>query len=152
MARHRWEWVEGLKPETAVQVGVKHVVKLIADGFDDWPPEILWEDPSGADRFADVVAPGAPRPSLAAFREAIRRVTWELGREHEAIDFYERNHHLERACPARYEQLASELMREYILESFFSLIELTENRVTRRDALEGVALLSRSVEARWSVR
>jgi hypothetical protein len=150
MSERRWNWLEGLKPESAVEVGVKYVARMIADELSDWPPRIVLGDDVAGRRYEELVAPGAKRPSLTAFREAVRRVRWELERDFEAIDHYERNHRLADACPDARDRMGSELMRHFILESFFELIERTDNRVKRADVLVGLEHLDRHVTARWT--
>ncbi len=145
----RFRSPDSLEKNTAVQAGVKYVAGMIADDLSDWPPSIALDDTPRSQRFVELVAPGAKRPSLAAFVEAVKQVRWELERDFEAIAHYERNHHLEQACPDPRDRLASELIRHYILESFLSLIERTENRVKRADVLVGLSRLETHVRARW---
>jgi len=149
MAANRWDWLDGLKPESAIMVAVKHVARMIADELTEWPPAVSHGEGQDSERFAEVLRAGAPRPSLPAFEEAVKRARWELTRDYHAIDFYERNHRLAEACPSARDQLASEVIQHYILESFFTLMERTENRVKRKDVLVGLELLARHVEARW---
>jgi hypothetical protein len=151
MSTNRWNWLEGLKPESAVEVGVKYVASMIADELSDWPPRVIIGEDPASKRFAELLEPGTRRPSLTAFHEAVRRARWELARDYDAIDHYERNHHLADACPSPRDRLGSELMRHFILESFFELIERTENRVKRADVLVGLELLEGHVRARWSM-
>ena len=149
MAINRWEWLEGLKQESAIEVCVKYLVQLIADELTNWPPDVALPEPRGSSRFSDLFTDDSTRPPLTAYNEAIKRVRWELARNFDAIDFYERNHHLAKACPARRDQLASEFIQHYILESFFALMERTEYRVKRKDALVGTDLLARRLEVVW---
>lgn len=141
MAFNRWEWLEGVKPESPITVAVKYMAEQIAKELTEWPPEVMAMEGNGTGAYSDLVAPGSPRPALTAFTEAVKRARWELAREFDAIDFYERNHHLAKACPSARDQRASVFIHHYILESFFVLMEKTEYRVKRKDALVGVDLL-----------
>jgi hypothetical protein len=149
MAANRWEWLEGLKPESAISVAVKYMARLIAEELAGWPPAVEITAEQVESRYADLLAPGAPRPSLTAYREAIKRARMELSRDFEAIDHYERNHLLAKACPATRDQLGSEFIQHYILESFFTLMEKTEYRVKRGDVLKGVDQLESLFEQLW---
>lgn len=146
MTSNRWEWLEGLRPESPVEVAVKYMAKLVADELADWPPEVRAPEGQGPSRFAEVLGPGAARPQMVVFKEAIKRARWELERDFDAIDFYERNHHLARQCPEPKDQLAAEFSRHYILEAFYTLIERTESRVKRKDVLVGVDLVEQRLE------
>ncbi len=148
--KDRFDWLEGLAPQSATAVGVKYAARAIADELTEWPPRIVLGGDPRSQRFAALVAPGAKRPSMTAFREAVKRARWELERNYEAIDHYERNDHLAAACPDERERLGAELMRDFILEYFFELIERTENRVKRADVLVGLDDLERHVAARWN--
>ena len=143
MAFNRWEWLEGVKPESPITVAIKYMAEQISKELRQWPPEVMPVGPNETNSYADILTPGSSRPSLSAFAEAIKRARWELARDFDAIDFYERNHHLAKACPSARDQNASVFIQHYILESFFTLMERTEYRVKRADALEGVDLLER---------
>jgi hypothetical protein len=145
MAFNRWDWLEGLKAESAIAVAVKYMAKLIADELFSWPPEVSLAQGPASSRFSELFEAGAPRPSIAAFEQAIQRARLELARDYDAINFYERNHHLAKACPEPREQLASEFIQHYILESFFVLMEKTNYQVKRKDALVGIDLLERRI-------
>ena len=149
MAFDRWQWLERLEPESAISVAVKYMAKQVADELTSWPPKVIPLEGQGPSRFFQVLEPGAARPSLAAFEEAMKRARWEFARDFDAIDFYERNHHLARACPDSRDQLASEFIQHYILESFFALMEKTEYRVKRKDVIGGVDLLERRIRLVW---
>jgi hypothetical protein len=149
MAINRWEWLEGLKAESAVTAAVKHVAKMIFEELSNWPPEVSTPEGHTPSRYAAVLGPLALRPSVVCFEEAIRRARWELERNYDAIDFYERNHHLAKACPSENDRLASEFIQHYILESYFVLMERTNYRVKRKDALFGVDAFERLVQAAW---
>ncbi len=146
MAFNRWEWLEGLKPESPITVAVKYMAEQISTELTQWPPEVSASDGSETRSYGDILEPGSPRPALAAFGEAIKRARWELARDFDAIDYYERNHHLEKACPSERDQQASVFIQHYILESFFTLMERTEYRVKRKDVLLGVDLLERRLK------
>jgi hypothetical protein len=148
MAFNRWEWLEGLKPESPITVALKFMAEQISQELTKWPPEVTVA--AGQDRagYSELLAAGSPRPSLPAFAEAIKRARWELERNFDAIDFYERNHHLAKACPSPRDQEASVFIQHYILESFFMLMERTEYRVKRKDALLGVDMLERHLKLR----
>ncbi|MCP4444461.1 MAG: hypothetical protein GY811_03840 [Myxococcales bacterium] len=149
MAIDRWEWLEGLKAESPIDVAVKYVAALTADALAAWPPAISAVEGQEGSRFRDVLEPGAERPSLAAYEEAIKRARWELLRDYDAIDFYARNNHIVEACPAKRDQLASEFIQHYVLESFFVLMEKTEYRVKRKDVLPGLAMIDKRVKLVW---
>ncbi len=83
----RWAWLEGLKPESAISVAVKHMARLIADELLLWPPRVAPTESYFQSRFVEILEPGAARPSRRAFEEAITCARWELAREFEAIDF-----------------------------------------------------------------
>jgi len=149
MAKDRWEWLEGLKPESPIDVAVKYVAAITANSLAAWPPVVkIAEGPNGS-RFADILESGAERPSLAAYEEAIKRARWELRRDYEALDFYARNNHIANACPAERDQVASEFIQHYILESFFSLMEETEYRVKRKDVIPGLDMIERRLKLIW---
>ena len=143
---NRWEWLEGLKPESAIAVAVKYMAKLVLEELTDWPPEVRLAEGRGPSRFAEVLAPGAPRPPWPAFEEAIKRARWELERDYDAINHYERNHYLAKSCPEPLDQVASEFIQHFILEAFYTLIEKTESRVKRRDVLVGLDSLERRLK------
>ena len=149
MARDRWEWLEGLKAESSIDVAVKYVAALTADVLAAWPPEIRMAEGQSESRFLDVLEPGAERPSLAAYEEAIKRARWELLRDYDAIDFYARNNHIAKACPSARDQLASEFIQHYVLESFFALMEKTEYRVKRKDVVAGLEMVERRIKLVW---
>lgn len=143
MAFNRWEWLEGLKPESPITVAVRYMAEQISKELTRWPPEVMPTEGQETTGYSELLMPGSPRPVLAAYGEAIKRARWELARDFDAIDFYERNHHLAQACPSARDQKASEFIQHYILESFFTLMEKTEYRVKRKDVLAGVDLLER---------
>ncbi|MCP4448947.1 MAG: hypothetical protein GY811_26980 [Myxococcales bacterium] len=148
MAVDRWEWLEGLKPESPIEVAVKYVAAMTADALTAWPPPIQMAE--GQDgRFGEILEPGADRPSLEAYEEAIKLARWELERNYEAIDFYARNNHIADACPATRDRLASEFIQHYVLESFFMLMEKTEYRVKRSDVLAGLGMVERRIKLVW---
>lgn len=142
----RWDWLEGLKPESAIIAAVKQMANLVAEELSSWPPAVRMTEGPGGSRFAEVVAPGATRPSRPAFEEALKRVRWELERDYDAIDHYERNHTLAKRCPDRADQIASEFIQHYILEAFYTLMEKTESRVKRKDVLVGIDALERKLD------
>lgn len=143
----RWQWLDSLEPESVVSVAVKYVARMVADELLAWPPAIAEGSPSS--RFTTILAPGSPRPSLAAFDEALKRARWELTRDFDAIDFYERNHALAEACPAERDQRAAEFIQHYVLESFFELMERTEYRIKRKDVIPGIDHVERRVRLAW---
>ncbi len=149
MAFNRWEWLEKLSPEPAILVAVKYMAKLVADELTSWPPEVSAAEGQASSRFAELLEPGAVRPSLAAYEEALKRARMELTRDFDAIDFYERNHHLAKACPSPRDQLASEFIQHYILESFFVLMERTDHRVKRKDVIIGVEFVEQRIKLLW---
>lgn len=147
MATNRWEWLEGLKAETPIEIAVKYVAALAADELTAWPPSV--SSPQNGSRFSELLEFGAERPSLPAYEEAIKRGRWELLRDFDAIDFYARNNHIAQACPSKRDQLASEFIQHYILESFFTLMEKTEYRVKRKDVIPGLDMVERRVKLVW---
>ncbi len=149
MAKDRWEWLEGLKAESPIDVAVKYVAALTADALVAWPPSVRAVEGQNAGRFRDVLEPGAERPSLPAYEEAIKRARWELLRDYDAIDFYARNNHIAKACPSDRDQLASEFIQHYVLESFFMLMEKTEYRVKRKDIIPGLAMVEKRIKLVW---
>ncbi len=149
MATNRWEWLEGLKPESPIDVAVKYVAAMTADALTSWPPAVRMADGQGESRFGDLLEFGAERPALPAYEEAIKRARWELLRDYDAIDFYARNNHIAEACPTERDQRASEFIQHYILESFFTLMEKTEYRVKRKDVLVGLDMVERRVKLVW---
>ena len=148
MAFNRWEWLEGVKPESPITIAVKYMAEQVAKELTQWPPEVMATEGNQTAVYAELVAPGSPRPALCAFAEAIKRARWELSRDFDAIDFYERNHHLAKACPSARDQKASVFIQHYILESFFVLMERTQYRVKRKDSIVGVDLLEGHIK-RW---
>tara|TARA_R110002073_G_scaffold64712_1_gene161855 strand:- start:33157 stop:33642 length:486 start_codon:yes stop_codon:yes gene_type:complete len=149
MAKDRWEWLEGLKPESPIEVAVKYVAAMTADALAAWPPTVRSAEGQSGGRFQDLLEYGAARPSLTAYEEAIKRARWELLRDYDAIDFYARNNHLADACPLERDQLASEFIQHYVLESFFVLMEKTEYRVKRKDVLPGLDMVEKRVKLVW---
>ncbi len=147
--KDRWEWLEGLKPESPIEVAVKYVASMTADALASWPPAVRMAQDHSERRFGDLLERGAKRPSLPAFEEAIKRARWELQRDYDAIDFYARNNHVAEACPAERDQVASEFIEHYILESFFTLMEKTEYRVKRKDVLVGLDMVERRIKLVW---
>jgi hypothetical protein len=146
MAFNRWEWLEGLKPESPITVAVKYMAEQISTELTEWPPVVAPTEGQETTPYSEILEPGSPRPALPAFEEAIKRARWELARDFDAIDYYERNHYLEKACPSERDQQASVFIQHYILESFFSLMERTEYRVKRKDVLIGVDQLERHLK------
>ncbi len=136
----RWDWIEGVKAETATRVAVRELCKLMAKELSSWPPELEWNDSQQSqsakllfDREGQV-----PTPSESAVGEAAKRLEWEFSRAMDAIEYYQRNHVLEKSCEGPVDCLASEFLFEYLREGFFSLMERTEGRIRRADILEGL--------------
>lgn len=148
MSDSRWEWLEGIRPQTPVKWAVTQMAKILLEELSSWPPEIDWTDAGAEGRYGELFAAGAPAPSDAAFEQAITRAGWELTRDYDALEHYRRNNLLEQACPSSYDRLASAFIETYLTEAFFELFERTESRVKRRDALacldQLAALLRRS--------
>jgi len=145
----RWEWLEGIKAESATSVAVKHLAKIVADELLEWPPRVEVTQEQFRSKFVDILSPGTARPTRRAFEEAIRRARWELARDFDAIDFYERNGHLAKAIPDARDRLASEFIQHYILEAFFVLMEKTDYRVKRPDIKRGLDWVERRIEVAW---
>ena len=149
MHKDRWEWLEGLKAESPIDVAVKYVAALTADTLLAWPPQIRAVEGQNGSRYASVLEPGSERPALATYEEAIKRARWELQRDYDAIDFYARNDGIAKACPSKRDQLASEFIQHYVLESFFGLMEKTEYRVKRADILPGLGMVEQRIKLIW---
>jgi hypothetical protein len=142
MSNKRWDWLEGIRPQTPVEWAVTQMAKILLEELSSWPPEIAWTDAGAEGRYGDLFAADAPAPSNAAFDQAIMRAGWELARDHEALEHYQRNNLLEQACPSSYDRLASAFIETYLTEAFFELFERTDSRVKRRDALSCLDQLS----------
>jgi hypothetical protein len=142
MSNKRWEWLEGVRPQTPVEWAVTQMAKVLLKELSNWPPDIDWTDSGAEGRYGDLFAADASPPSHAALDQAITRAGWELARNHEALEHYQRNHLLEQACPESYDRLASAFIETYLTEALFELIERTENRVKRRDAMSCLDQLS----------
>ena len=127
----RWDWLEGLRPQSAAEVVVAEMAKVLAGTLRDWPPDLEWTDDAARARYAPVLAPGAPRPSLAAIREGLRLACLEMDREVEAIDYYLRNDGGAAACNDARDRLALELTWKLATEWMWELAEVTEGRVKR---------------------
>ena len=82
----RWQFLEGLEPESAISVAVKHLAGLVADELLEWPPRVAPTEGYFQDRFAELLEPGAARPSRSAFEEAIRCARWDIARDFAAIE------------------------------------------------------------------
>lgn len=147
MAARRWEWLEGVRAQTAVEWAVTQMATILLKELSSWPPDVAWTDSEAERRYGDLFAAGAPPPSRAAFEQAITRARWDLARDHEALDHYRRNNMLERSCPAPHDRLASAFIETYLTEALFELIERTESRVKRRDAISCLDQLSRLVKS-----
>lgn len=145
----RWEWLEGVRRESAISVAVKQLAGLVADEVLRWPPRVALAEGHFQNRFGEILAPGAARPSRRAFEEALRCARWEIARDFAAIDFYERNGQRGKACSSRRDLLASEFIEQYILEAFFVLMEKTDSRVKRKDVLVGIDWVERRINVAW---
>ena len=142
MSNKRWDWLEGIRPQTSVEWAATQMAKILLKELSSWPPDITWSDSGAEGRYGDLFAADAPSPSGAAFDQAITRAGWELARNHEALEHYQRNNLLEQACPEAYNRLASAFIETYLTEALFELIERTEGRVKRRDAISCLDQLS----------
>lgn len=147
---NRWEWLEGLEAQSPIEIAVEQMAKLVVEELLAWPPRVEASDTSFRARFDALLAPGATRPSPAAFTEAVRCARWELDRNFDAIEFYERNNQRASACPEPRDQLASELIAHYILEAFFVLMEKTDYRVQRKDVSAGIDSVERQLAHAWN--
>ncbi len=143
MSNKRWEWLEGIRPQTPVQWAVTEMAKILREELSDWPPELAWTDPAAEERHHELFTADARAPSYAALDQAITRTGWDLARDHQALEHYRRNNLLERACPEPYDRLASAFIESYLTEALLELIERTANRVKRRDAISCLDQLSR---------
>jgi hypothetical protein len=151
MTFNRWEWLESMKPESMISATVKYMTRQIAEEILAWPPQVSAMQTHAASRFSKILRPDAPRPALAAYEEALRRARWELERDYDAIDDYERNHRIAEACSAERDQIASEFIQHYILESYFALMEKTDYKIKRKDVLLGVEALGPLIKSMWLV-
>ena len=131
----RWEWLEGVRAQTAAQWAVTEMAKILLQELASWPSDVAWADSASEGRYRELFAAEARTPSSAAITEAIARTRWELTHDDEALEHYRRNDLLERACPEPYDQLASAFIETYLTEALLELIERTENRLKRRDAV-----------------
>lgn len=138
----RWDWLEGVRAQTPVEWAVGHMAGILLQELSSWPPEVDWVDSRARARYQKLFAPGAPPPSQPAIEHAIMRAGWDLAHDDEALEHYRRNHLLEQACPDPHDRLASELVQTYLTEALLELIERTENRIKRRDAIACLARLS----------
>jgi len=130
----RWQWLEDIRPQTLVEFAATQLAKILFDDFSAWPPQVQWPG-DGAGRYQELFEPDASRPSAGAFNEALKRARWDLARDFDAIEHYDRNHSLEKACPEPYDRLACVFIQDYVTEALFELIERTENRIKRLDAI-----------------
>ncbi len=144
----KFDWIEGLIPQTPIQLAVKELGKELANQTRHWPPSTITPNEVGA-HFAPLLAPGAPRPSFTAVTEALRRLRWELERDFIAADNYARTERLIEACPLPYDQLASDMLLAYFLEAHLGLVEATQNRVKRKDLLFGLDDFAARLGAVW---
>ena len=135
MGDDRWEWLGGIRPQTPIAWAVTQMAKILLEELSSWPPDVAWTDPGAQGRYGDLFAADAPPPSFEALEQAITRANLDLAHEHDALAHYRRNNLLEQACPEAYDRLASEFVELYLTEALFELIERTENRVKRRDAI-----------------
>ena len=145
----RWDYLEGVKAETPTKVAVRELGRILVEELSAWPPEVDWLDASMRKRFACLYVPFTAPPSESVVVESLRRVRWELTRDFEAIDHYERNHHLEKACPGKNDRAARDLIANYLYEALLQLIERTENRVKRSELVDGLPLLEAGLRAAW---
>lgn len=141
MPTDRWEWLEGVRTQTPVEWVVSQTAKILLRELDRWPPRVDWVDSRARERYRELYAAGARPPARAALEQAILRAGWELAHDDEALEHYRRNRLLEQVCPLPYDRLASELLETYLTEALLELIERTENRVKRRDAIACLARL-----------
>lgn len=147
MSSKRWEWLEGVRPQTLVEWAVTQMAATLLKELSSWPPDVAWSDSSAEERYRDLFTAGAPSPSQAAFDQAITRARWDLTRDYEALEHYQRNNMLERSCPEPYDRLASAFIETYLTEALFELIERMENRVKRRDAISCLDQLSQLLKS-----
>lgn len=132
----RWDFLEGVRPQTAADAVAAEAAKVLADELRRWPPAAVeWTDSATRERFAPLYAEGAPRPAQGAYTEAFRLARWELEHDVEAIDFYQRNDHAARALATAHDRLALELLWKLLTEWMYELAERTENRLKRRHLL-----------------
>jgi len=141
MPTNRWEWLEGVRAQTPLEWVVGQTAQILLRELSGWPPQVDWVDPRAQERYRELYTAGARPPSRAALQQAILRAGWELGHDEEALEHYRRNRLLEQVCPLPYDRLASELIETYLTEALLELIERTENRVKRRDAIACLARL-----------
>ena len=144
----RWEHLLEQKPIPISEHVLNEVAKLLAKDLDAWPPPLEELDPVAGQQFADVLAPGKPRPSLLAYLEALRLARWELGRELDAYDDYIRNRRwLERGLGPDDKPVLLFLSR-WVEEQLLGLGEATFGRIKRAQMLACVDRLERELVQR----
>jgi hypothetical protein len=148
---NRWEWIEGLKPQTPAEALATQYAKILATELEAWPPQVDWQDSAQQRHYAPLYAAGAPRPSVAALEAGFSRLRLELEHDVEALDHDARNHGLESELADPLEQLAARFVWLYASESFAELFERTESRFKRRHALITVDLVQRRFRASWQL-
>lgn len=131
MGTGRWDWLEGIRPQSAAEVVMAEMAKVVAGALSHWPPRVEWTDEAAAARFAPLYAPGAVRPGFLALREGLRLAMLEMDRDVAAIDFFLRNDHAGRVCASAEERLALELTWRLCTEWMLELGERTEGRIKR---------------------
>ena len=125
---HRWEWLEGIRPQALEDAIASEMAKVIASELRGWlagtPPQVELSDPRLA---AQIAAP----PSAADLQEGFALARLELHHDLDAL-------RLARPEPA------ADIVRLYLTETLYTLSERTEHRLKRRhliDSLTQAAML-----------
>ncbi|MEZ4368960.1 MAG: hypothetical protein R2939_22170 [Kofleriaceae bacterium] len=126
----RWDWLEGVRPESALDALAREAGRAIADELAAWPPRLAWTDARSAARFQPVLAPGAPPPSVAARTLGFRLARWDLGRQQDALDHALRTGVLAQVGTPD-DALAAELVWRWLTEWLLELAERVAARLTR---------------------
>lgn len=143
----RWERILDRKPVPLQEQLLDEAAKLLLTELRQWPLPVEEIDARTGTGIAELLAPDAPRPSLAVLASALTLVRWELGRDHDAYDEYMRNRRYQDAGIPESERPALLLVSRWVLEQLFSLADATEGRVDRRALLGLVDRLERGLRA-----
>jgi hypothetical protein len=132
----RWDYLFETKPIPLLDHLLEEVAKLLAKDLSRWPPPVQEIDLDLGGTFAPLFLEPTPRPSHAAYDEALRLSRWELGREFDAYDDYMRNkRYLERGL-APTDRLTLLFLNRWLVEQMLGLGEATEGRVKRPHMLQ----------------
>lgn len=138
----RWERLLDQRPTPLLDHLILETAKLIAADYLRWPLEL--EAESGAETPA-AIAPDAPRPSPAVYREALRLARWDVGHALDAFDDYVRNRRYLEHALVEAERPLLLLLSRWLVEQLHSLGEHTHGRVNRTRKLACLEAISREV-------